>query len=29
MDKAEEFLFGSVSNKLLHAARGCALWVVA
>jgi nucleotide-binding universal stress UspA family protein len=27
--KAEEFLFGSVSSKLLHAARGCALWVVA
>jgi len=26
--KQEEFLFGSVSNKIVHHARGCAVWVV-
>lgn len=26
--KAEEFLFGSVSNKIIHHARDCAVWVV-
>ncbi len=26
--KAEEFLFGSTSSKLVHDAKGCAVWVV-
>jgi nucleotide-binding universal stress UspA family protein len=26
--KAEEFLFGSVSNKIIHHAQDCAVWVV-
>jgi nucleotide-binding universal stress UspA family protein len=26
--KAEEFLFGSVSNKVIHHAADCAVWVV-
>ncbi len=26
--KAEEFLFGSVSNKIIHHAKDCAIWVV-
>jgi len=26
--KAEEFLFGSVSNKIIHHAKDCAVWVV-
>ncbi|HYA88705.1 MAG TPA: universal stress protein [Nitrospirota bacterium] len=26
--KAEEFLFGSTSSKLVHEAKGCAVWVV-
>jgi nucleotide-binding universal stress UspA family protein len=26
--KAEEFLFGSISSKLVHEAKGCAVWVV-
>ena len=26
--KAEEFLFGSTSNKLIHEAKNCAVWVV-
>ena len=26
--KAEEFLFGSTSSKLIHEARNCAVWVV-
>jgi len=26
--KAEEFLFGSTSSKLIHEAKGCAVWVV-
>ena len=26
--KGEEFLFGSVSSKLVHNARDCAVWVV-
>ena len=26
--KAEEFLFGSTSNKLIHEATNCAVWVV-
>jgi nucleotide-binding universal stress UspA family protein len=28
VSKAEEFLFGSVSTKIIHYARGCAVWVV-
>jgi nucleotide-binding universal stress UspA family protein len=28
MTKAEEFLFGSVSSKIVHHARGCTVWVV-
>jgi nucleotide-binding universal stress UspA family protein len=28
LTKGEEFLFGSVSNKLVHNARDCAVWVV-
>ncbi len=28
MSKAEEFLFGSVSNKIVHYAKDCAVWVV-
>ncbi len=28
ISKAEEFLFGSVSNKIIHEARDCAVWVV-
>ncbi|MBN2140235.1 MAG: universal stress protein [Desulfovibrionaceae bacterium] len=28
VSKAEEFLFGSVSNKIIHAAKGCTVWVV-
>ena len=27
--KAEEFLFGSVSSKIVHHAKECAVWVVA
>lgn len=26
--KTEEFLFGSISNQLIHEAKGCAVWVV-
>jgi nucleotide-binding universal stress UspA family protein len=26
--KAEEFLFGSTSSRLVHEAKGCAVWVV-
>ncbi len=26
--KAEEFLFGSVSNKIVHYAKNCSVWVV-
>lgn len=26
--KAEEFLFGSVSSKVVHYAKGCTVWVV-
>ena len=26
--KAEEFLFGSTSSRLIHEAKGCAVWVV-
>jgi len=26
--KAEEFLFGSVSNKIVHSAKDCTVWVV-
>jgi nucleotide-binding universal stress UspA family protein len=26
--KAEEFLYGSTSNRLIHEAKGCAVWVV-
>ena len=28
LTKGEEFLFGSVSTKLIHNARNCAVWVV-
>jgi nucleotide-binding universal stress UspA family protein len=28
MSKREEFLFGSVSNKVVREARGCSVWVV-
>jgi nucleotide-binding universal stress UspA family protein len=28
LSKAEEFLFGSVSNKIVHSARDCTVWVV-
>jgi len=28
VEKHEEFLFGSVSNKLIHKASRCAVWVV-
>jgi nucleotide-binding universal stress UspA family protein len=28
MGKREEFLFGSVSNKVVREAKGCAVWVV-
>lgn len=26
--KAEEFLFGSTSSRLVHEAKGCAVWVI-
>lgn len=29
VSKAEEFLFGSVSNKIIHNAKSCTVWVVA
>lgn len=29
VSKAEEFLFGSVSNKIIHSAKDCTVWVVA
>ncbi len=28
VSKAEEFLFGSVSNKIVHYAKNCTIWVV-
>jgi nucleotide-binding universal stress UspA family protein len=28
LSKAEEFLFGSVSTKIIHSARNCTVWVV-
>lgn len=28
ISKSEEFLFGSVSNKIIHYARHCTVWVV-
>ncbi|TVM19477.1 universal stress protein [Oceanidesulfovibrio indonesiensis] len=28
LSKAEEFLFGSVSSKIVHHVRGCTVWVV-
>ncbi|MFP4314942.1 MAG: universal stress protein [Desulfovibrionales bacterium] len=28
VSKAEEFLFGSVSTKIIHSARNCTVWVV-
>jgi nucleotide-binding universal stress UspA family protein len=28
VSKAEEFLFGSVSNKIVHSVRDCTVWVV-
>ncbi len=28
VSKAEEFLFGSVSNKIVHYAKDCAVWVI-
>lgn len=29
LSKAEEFIFGSVSNKIMHLAKNCTVWVVA
>lgn len=29
VSRTEEFLFGSVSNKIIHAAKDCAVWIVA
>ena len=29
VSKAEEFLFGSVSTKIIHSAKDCTVWVVA
>lgn len=29
VSKAEEFLFGSVSTKIIHTAKDCTVWVVA
>ena len=28
VSKAEEFLFGSVSNKIIHSVKDCTVWVV-
>lgn len=28
VSKAEEFLFGSVSNKVVHYSKGCTVWVI-
>lgn len=28
VSKAEEFLFGSVSNKIVHYAKDCAVWII-
>ncbi|MDT8379295.1 MAG: universal stress protein [Desulfotignum sp.] len=28
ISKAEEFMFGSVSNRIIHAGSGCTVWVV-
>ncbi|MBU2547962.1 MAG: universal stress protein [Proteobacteria bacterium] len=28
LSKAEEFLFGSISNRIIHYARNCTVWVV-
>lgn len=28
LSKKEEFIFGSTSNKILHAAKNCCVWVV-
>jgi nucleotide-binding universal stress UspA family protein len=28
VSRQEEFLFGSVSNKIVHKAKGCTVWVV-
>ncbi len=28
MSKAEEFLFGSISNKIVHYAKNCAVWII-
>jgi nucleotide-binding universal stress UspA family protein len=28
VSKKEEFLFGSVSNRIIHYAKGCTVWVV-
>lgn len=28
ISKKEEFMFGSTSNKLLHSAENCALWII-
>ncbi|WP_244963596.1 universal stress protein [Oceanidesulfovibrio marinus] len=28
LSKAEEFIFGSVSSKIVHHAKGCTIWVV-
>jgi nucleotide-binding universal stress UspA family protein len=28
VSKAEEFMFGSVSNKIIHSGKNCTIWVV-
>ena len=28
LSRAKQFLFGSVSNKIVHTARDCTVWVV-
>ncbi|MEW6109322.1 MAG: universal stress protein [Nitrospirota bacterium] len=28
ISRKEEFIFGSTSNKILHAKKGCAVWVI-
>lgn len=28
VSKAEEFVFGSVSNKIIHSAKNCTVWIV-
>jgi nucleotide-binding universal stress UspA family protein len=28
ISRKEEFIFGSTSNKILHTARDCSVWVI-